>query len=576
MTKFSIIVPIYKVEKYVSQCIESILAQTYEDFEILCVDDCGNDGSIKIVENFAQTDSRIKILYQDKNRGVAAARNLALENAQGEFLLCVDSDDWIEKNALQVLLNAFENTDAESVWFDGYRYYEDSKTYQECPIYNIGAGHIYITPENTAGYPDMCGMKAYRTNSIRKYGIHWPENIRFDEDGCFYFKYYSYFTKVYAINDCLYNYRIREGSTVSSFHANGFAAQDLFQVLLEIRDFYIQRGIYDEYKITLMKLAQNRIKMVQDSCLTKENLKIIQDFIETIDFPNDYDRYNEDKTPLVSVVVPFYNVENYVEQCLRSIMNQTYKNLEIICVDDCGQDKSASIVKEISKEDSRIKIIKHKKNKGLGGARTTGLNKAEGEYLLFIDSDDWIESDCVDTIVEIMNKTGVDSAWFKAKYWLEDLQKDADLEFCSYFMNLNEGYININETNLSSFPLVTWNKAYRRDFLLKNNLNWREKIIFEDVEFYFKAFTKTSPVYLIDKYFYHYRQHSESIMSKNINKPESTSVVFKILKDVYNYLKESELLRKYDTAFYKYVNEVFGMYKSTPEEKLNLLEVILK
>ena len=97
MPKFSIIVPIYKVEKYVSQCIESILAQTYKDFEILCVDDCGNDGSIKIVENFAQTDSRIKILYQDKNRGVAAARNLALENAQGEFLLCVDSDDWIEK-----------------------------------------------------------------------------------------------------------------------------------------------------------------------------------------------------------------------------------------------------------------------------------------------------------------------------------------------------------------------------------------------------------------------------------------------------------------------------------------------
>ena len=576
MPKFSIIVPIYKVEKYVSQCIESILAQTYKDFEILCVDDCGNDGSIKIVENFAQTDSRIKILYQDKNRGVAAARNLALENAQGEFLLCVDSDDWIEKNTLQVLLNAFENTDAESVWFDGYRYYEESKTYQECPIYNIGEGHIYLTPENIAGYPDMCGMKVYRTSSIKKHNLSWPENIRFDEDGHFYFRYYSYYKKVYVIDHCLYNYRIREESTVTRFQTNGYAAKDLFQVIQEIRNFYIQKNLYDEYKIAILKLAQNRIKMVEESCLNEENKRVIQGFLEAIDFPNEYERLNPEKEPLVSIIVPFYNVELYIEQCLRSIMNQKYKNIEIICFDDCGQDKSASIVKEIAKEDSRIKIVKHKKNKGLGGARTTGLNKAEGEYLLFIDSDDWIESDCVDTIVEIMNKTGVDAAWFKAKYWLEDLQKDADMKFCNYFMNMPEGFININEANLTSFPLATWNKAYRRDFLLKNNLNWREKIIFEDVEFYFKAFTKTSPVYLIDKYFYHYRQHSESIMSKNINKPETASVVFKILKDVYNYLDESDLLRKYDTAFYKYVNEVFGMYKSTPKEKLNLLEVILK
>jgi hypothetical protein len=96
-----------------------------------------------------------------------------------------------------------------------------------------------------------------------------------------------------------------------------------------------------------------------------------------------------------------------------------------------------------------------------------------------------------------MNKTGVNSAWFKAKYWLEDHQIDAEMEYCKFFMNMPEGYININETNLSNFPLATWNKAYRRDFLLKHNLNWKDKTVFEDVEFYFKAFTKTTYIYLI-------------------------------------------------------------------------------
>lgn len=575
MPKFSIIVPIYKVEKYVSQCIESILNQTFKDFEILCVDDCGNDNSIKIVEKYAEKDSRIKIFYQDKNKGVGAARNLALDNAKGEFIFCVDSDDWIEKETLKKLLDAFEYSDTESVWFDGYRYYEESNSFQETPIYNLSSGFVHLTPDNTASFPDMCGMKAYKTSSIKKYNIHWPENIRFDEDGHFYFRYYTYHKKVYIINDCLYNYRIREGSTVSNFLAGGYAAEDLLKTIKEIRNFFIEQNLYDEYKITLIKLAQNRIKMIQESCLTQENKKIISEFLKTIDFPNDYERLNPEKKPLVSVVVPFYNVELYIEQCLRSIMKQTYKNIEILCVDDCGKDSSRAIIEKLSKEDTRIKIIKHKQNKGLGGARTTGLKQAKGEYLLFIDSDDWIELDCVETVVDIMNKTGVDSSWFKAKYWLEDQQKDADLQFCTYFMELQEGFININETNLSNFPLCTWNKAYRRDFLLKHNLNWKDKTIYEDVEFYFKTFTKTSYIYLIDKIFYHYRQHSNSIMSKNINNPESYKIIFKILKDIYKYLNESKLLPKYRDTFYKYVLEVFNMYTAKKEDKLKLLKTIL-
>ena len=98
-----------------------------------------------------------------------------------------------------------------------------------------------------------------------------------------------------------------------------------------------------------------------------------------------------------------------------------------MCIDDCGQDNSINIAKKLAKKDSRIKIIKHRKNKGLGGARNTGLKKAIGEYILFIDSDDWITEDCIESVVNVMNRAGVDSAWFKADYWLDKEQKKVPL-----------------------------------------------------------------------------------------------------------------------------------------------------
>lgn len=576
MTTFSIIIPIYKVEKYVSQCIESVLNQTFSDFEVLCVDDCGEDNSIKIVEEYAKKDSRIKILYHDKNKGVGAARNTALDVAQGEYFFCLDSDDWISSNTIEVLYKTFQECTTESIWFDGYRYYEDSKTFQNVPIVCVNPGYIDITPENLAAFPDMCGMKAYRTESVRRYNLHWPEDITVDEDGHFYFKYYTYYKRVFAINDCLYNYRIRKGSAITNFMAGAGKAKDLYKVITETKDFYIKRGIFDEYKISLIKLAQNRIEMVKNTCFTPENIKITKDFIDCLGFPENFDRLNPNKKPLVSVVVPIYNVEPYVEQCLRSIMYQTYENLEIICVDDCGQDNSMDIVKTLVKEDSRIKIVRHKKNKGLGGARNTGLKKASGEYMLFIDSDDWIEKDCVEEVVNVMNKTGVDSAWFKAQFWLENEQKTAPMDFCSYFMNLNEGYININENNLSSFPLITWNKAYRRDFLLKHKLGWRENVIYEDVEFYYKAFTKTSYIYLIDKYFYYYRQRPGSIMQSSLYNDEKSKTAYFVVGEVYKYLIKENLFEKYQNAYYKYACEILNSFGASNEEKLEFLNLILE
>ena len=115
--------------------------------------------------------------------------------------------------------------------------------------------------------------------------------------------------------------------------------------------------------------------------------------------------------PKVSVIVPVYNVEKYLPECLDSILNQTLTDIEIICVDDASPDNSSSILKEYSKKDGRIKIITHEQNQGLGPARNTGVNYATSPYIAFVDSDDFIESNMIEILLRLIVENNADMSW---------------------------------------------------------------------------------------------------------------------------------------------------------------------
>ena len=108
MKKVSIIVPVYNMEKYLEKCMDSLVNQTYEDVEILCVDDCSKDNSAKILKEYEEKDSRIVAIYETENSGVASVRNKALKLATGEYLMYCDGDDWIELNACEVLVETMK------------------------------------------------------------------------------------------------------------------------------------------------------------------------------------------------------------------------------------------------------------------------------------------------------------------------------------------------------------------------------------------------------------------------------------------------------------------------------------
>ena len=130
-------------------------------------------------------------------------------------------------------------------------------------------------------------------------------------------------------------------------------------------------------------------------------------------------------TPKISVIIPVYNVEQYLRECLDSCIHQTLEDIEIVCVDDCSLDNSDKILKDYAAKDNRIKIIKHETNKGPGAARNTGVTFATGEYIWFVDSDDWIAKEACQLLYNTAKKNDIDVLLFQLNtFYNEDRSEE--------------------------------------------------------------------------------------------------------------------------------------------------------
>ncbi len=172
---------------------------------------------------------------------------------------------------------------------------------------------------------------------------------------------------------------------------------------------------------------------------------------------------SKNKEPLISVLLPAYNVEKYIGHCIETIMNQTYKNIEIIIVDDCTPDNSGKIAEEYAKKDKRIKVIHHKKNMGLSAARNTGIENSHGEYITFVDSDDWVSEDYVEYLYKIIIETNSDIALAKNFFtsrFQEQITEDKIYSITSEDMLCDIMYNRIH--------VGVWNRLYKRSIIGDN------------------------------------------------------------------------------------------------------------
>lgn len=217
--------------------------------------------------------------------------------------------------------------------------------------------------------------------------------------------------------------------------------------------------------------------------------------------------------PLISVIVPIYNVEKYLARCVDSIVNQTYKNLEIILVDDGSPDLCPQMCDDYAEKDSRIKVV-HKKNGGLSDARNAGMAVSTGEYISFIDSDDYVSDDFFECLMNVMNKENSDIAECSVVKFYEDNRFDEfsdDLSVKTY--DTQDAMSALIAEN--PFHQHVWNKLYKTE--LVKDIPYAVGKLNEDEFWTYQVFGRANKVSKLNKTMYYYFQRNSSIMGVGYN-----------------------------------------------------------
>ncbi len=281
----------------------------------------------------------------------------------------------------------------------------------------------------------------------------------------------------------------------------------------------------------------------------------------------------------ISVIVPVYNVERYLAKCLDSIINQTFQDIEIICVNDGSTDISRRILEEYKNKDSRIKII-DKENGGLSSARNAGMKVATGNFYSFIDSDDWVEPDMLEKLYKNITELNTDISicavhlYDETNQTINDNEKYFNLEhFDSSFDGKVFSYQDV-KSFIMDVCVMAWNKLYRKSFIDDCKAEFPNGLIFEDGPFFFSIFFKTKRVSIIRDFLYYYRiNRPGSIVQKGGKKFLD---IIDVVELMYNSIKDSDCFddiknefyrRKADDIIYRY-DLIDVIYKGAFSKKL--------
>jgi len=260
--------------------------------------------------------------------------------------------------------------------------------------------------------------------------------------------------------------------------------------------------------------------------------------------------------PKVSVIVPVYNIENYLGECLDSIVNQTLEDIEIICVDDGSTDASPEILKSYSQKDSRIKIISQE-NKDVGAARGAGVKVATGEYIAFVDNDDWLALDAFEKVYWNAKSNDSDMVMFKVVFYYpsdDSYIYPPSYKFKKYFptgTDFNNFVFKASDmkNEVLNNAFAPWFKFYKREFLNSYDFYFKEKITYPDVPLHVQAMLKAERISFVDENFYFYRrEHSESMLLIS-SKNERIFDIFTVIDEVDTFLSENGLKEEYKIEF---------------------------
>ena len=415
----SIIIPVFKVEPYLSQCLNSILAQTIDNIEIICSYTESPDYSLGILKEYAKKDKRIHIVYRDDG-GLGGARNYGLTFASGKYVLFIDSDDWIAHDACEKLFHIAETENADMV-ICAIQNYDDSTGQlpeehwchelpfpKELELKSFTHKDINPTDVVSENAPVSAWNKLYKRSFIEINKLRFPENLRY-EDNPFYYKAFILAERICFTNERFYFYRINRKGSLQQSSSDDKSLFDIVPIMKLIWDVFninnsqplidafnkymisefAWRCIYMNFnKRLFLKIINETFPQQETKCLM-ENLK--EELIKR-EMPVSLLEKDLLTMCMIAVIIPTYNNELTIKTCIDSVLCQSLGNIEIFVVNDCSTDKTAKILKSMKKQDERITVINLEHNRGPGYSRAHALKLINSEFVFFLDGDDLLAS----------------------------------------------------------------------------------------------------------------------------------------------------------------------------------------
>ena len=247
-------------------------------------------------------------------------------------------------------------------------------------------------------------------------------------------------------------------------------------------------------------------------------------------------------SPLLTIAVAVYNTGKYLNECMDSVVNQTYRNLEIICVNDCSTDNSLEILEEYAVKDKRIKIITNEKNLGLGIVRNIGMDAAHGEYILFIDSDDWLDLTACEKLISKAKESDSDVVFYSA-YRVDGDNKKKMQNFCDLLYPLG---LEDRKTLIGKNLLSTWSKLLKLEFLKKKGIRFPNFYFEEEIKPHWMVCLLAEKIAFELEHLYYYRKREGQLTQCTDRRRIS---IVDVYNDIEVYLRDEKIYSFYRKEF---------------------------
>ncbi len=554
----TIITVVYNNENTLERCIKSVLNQTYDNIEYIVIDGGSTDGTLDIIKKY---ENSIDYYISEPDDGIYYAMNKGIVLARGDYLNFMNSDDEFLPNAISVSIKTILENKADGsvahanmyddkgkfMWVYTTRPFDETSYLTRNPCNHQT---LFLSKEayNKIGYFDT--RYKYAADLISEYLVI-KNNFNIVPGK-------EIIANCYFIGETNQNYLESE--------------KEAYKVASEFTNFTEnEHRILAEYLISSIEPKEESFisNLIKGDKLSKRQFHLIFSKYYK-NHKISYPKYGD----LVSVIIPVYNEENNISKSLESVLNQTYKNIEIIVVNDCSTDNTKEIVEEYIKKDSRIKLINKPKNEGLLQARLTGMKEAKGEYIYSVDADDSVLPEIVDETLQ----TGIEK---QADIIQFPMQLEKTEKRYKYNWTIKD-YTEYSENDFFQYNGNTWTLSIKKELILpilkkidSLKVNYHEDYI---INIILSAYY--NKVYYIDKPYYIYCD-SDTSMTRNynyetfLNYSRDTYSFYKLMKEIIPimYPKENEIYFKkvIENRLHLFINQINYFYEASDDLDLNKL-----